>query len=282
MAQVAKRRLMGMVTHHKCGTIWMKKIILGLSRILNVPVFGVWSDRYLKELPESGDVFLVNWEGYVPEALWTSKEYKSVHLIRDPRDVLLSGCQYHHFAPQKGEKFLHEDRDDLGGMSYQNYLCSLESYEDKLTFEMNEKHHSTLNEMLKFPRDKEQCLLFRYENLLVDREMVQFEEILSHWDIPRSHYAAAKQIIWNASLFGSLADPKLRRGRMEAHILSGDRARWKKELPRSVGKSYAERFGPALRTLGYEKDDTWVDGLDVDPNPFNLPQPPEDAAAHMI
>ena len=279
MSEHSERHLMGMITHHKCGTIWMKKIILGLSRLLEAPVIGVWKDISINRIPSNGAAFLVNWNGFVPDALWEFEGYKPVHLIRDPRDVLLSGCQYHHFAPLKGELFLQEPRSDLGSMTYQNYVCSLESYQDKLMLEMTEKHQKTLEEMLNFPTDQTRYLRLRYEDLLIDSEMNEFQKLLDYWCIAAKHQEEASQIIWNANLFGALADPEARDGRSGMHILSGANARWKKELPRSVGQIYAKRFGAALKQLGYEQDDTWVDGLHSDPEPFNLPRVQEVAPA---
>ena len=95
------RHLMGMVTHHKCGTIWMKRILRDMSAKWDIPMVGMWSKFALNRLPKTGSAFVVNWSGWFPEDLWQMREFRSVHLIRDPRDVLLSGCQYHHFAPKE-------------------------------------------------------------------------------------------------------------------------------------------------------------------------------------
>ena len=55
MSEHSERHLMGVITHHKCGTIWMKKIILGLSRLLEAPVIGVWKNISINRIPSNGD-----------------------------------------------------------------------------------------------------------------------------------------------------------------------------------------------------------------------------------
>ena len=275
------RHLMGMVTHHKCGTIWMKRILRDMSAKWDIPMVGMWSKFALNRLPKTGSAFVVNWSGWFPEDLWQMLEFRSVHLIRDPRDVLLSGCQYHHFAPKGGEAFLYEPRDDLNGLSYQNHLCQLESYEEKLLFEMREKHAQTVAEMVAISTADAAILQLRYEDVIQDEKMTTFDTVLRHWRLKENRTEEAHQIIWNNSLFGRLASPGERDGRISMHVLSGASVRWDKELPRAIGEIYAQEFGDALIALGYEKDHSWVSRLPVDPVPFNLEEADDEPPSYI-
>lgn len=272
-------RLLGLVTHHKCGTFWMQQVVAGLKRLLDYPVVGVWSDKQCSNIPNSGPAFLVNWNGWLPIDFWRRKDFAVLHLTRDPRDVLLSGYQYHHVAPKKGEAFLHTPREDLGGKTYQAHFCDIESYEDKLLFEMCEKHAVTVGEMLQFPKDHEAVYELRYETLINDTQQDEMRSAFQHWNLDAKATEAGLDLVWKTSLFGAFKTFENRPQQVRSHVFSGAARRWQNELPQAVGKIYAKEFGNALIELGYQTDITWVDRLPVDPVPFNLPDPMDDPSA---
>jgi len=149
----APKRLLCLATYHKGGTIWMKHVITALSKALDIPWVGIWGADPMARVPKTGRAILVNWHGTFPKQLWDDTDAGFVNVIRDPRDILLSGCQYHHYAGPAGEGFLHVPRADLGGLTYQQTLQNMQSLSAKLLFEMNEKHAQTLREMLAWPSD---------------------------------------------------------------------------------------------------------------------------------
>ena len=91
----------------------MKQVFCAFAKALDIPMIGMWSDRQLADVPQDQPVFLVNWHGWFPRAIWDNPAARFFHVIRDPRDVLLSGWQYHQTAGPKGEKFLHTERADV-------------------------------------------------------------------------------------------------------------------------------------------------------------------------
>ena len=85
----------------------MKQVFRAFAKALDIPMIGMWSDRQLADVPQDRPAFLVNWHGWFPRAIWDNPAARFFHVIRDPRDILLSGWQYHQTAGPKGEKFLH-------------------------------------------------------------------------------------------------------------------------------------------------------------------------------
>jgi hypothetical protein len=259
---LAPSRLMCIATHHKAGTIWIKRVIRSLSRAIDVPWIGIWSDRQMAKVPGSGRAFLCNWAGMFPDDLWTSTETAFLHVIRDPRDVLLSGCAYHQTAGRKGEQFLHVARVDLEGRTYQQHLNGLSGHKDKLLFEMQNKHEETLSQMRDWPYGDPRCVELRYEDLMVDTDCIAMRRAFGALGLQGAEIDTGVQAFWDNSLFGGLADRQDRKGRLKDHISSGGRLRrWQSEMPRSVGRVYAERYGDDLIALGYEHDNSWVDRL---------------------
>ena len=128
----------------------MKQVFRALAKALDIPMIGMWSDRQLADVPQDRPAFLVNWHGWFPRAIWDNPAARFFHVIRDPRDILLSGWQYHQTAGPKGEKFLHVARADLGGKTYQEALNSIADKDEQILFEMREKRTVTVQEMLDF------------------------------------------------------------------------------------------------------------------------------------
>ena len=69
--------------------------------------------------------------------------YRGTHIVRDPRDVIVSGYFYHKWAP---ERWCAVER-AYDGMSYRDRLKNL-SKEDGLIFEIDHVGHETLSDMM--------------------------------------------------------------------------------------------------------------------------------------
>lgn len=250
-------RLLCVATHHKGGTVWIKQIVHSLSAALNIPWVGVWGQRQVQDIPLEGRAFLVNWHGYFPTIVWKSTDAAFLHVIRDPRDILLSGCQYHQTAGPKGEKFLHTPREDLGGKTYQEHLNALDTEEEKLLFEMRGKHAETLREMREWPNDHPAQMTLCYEDLMQDKEAKLFDTAMDHWGLNTQEKAKAKEIFFEKSLFGGTDAETARKG----HVQSGKIERWKTELPKNTAHTYIAEFGDDLIALGYANDKKWDEYL---------------------
>lgn len=247
-------------THHKDGTVWMKQVFCAFAKALDIPMIGMWSDRQLADVPQDQPVFLVNWHGWFPRAIWDNPAARFFHVIRDPRDVLLSGWQYHQTAGPKGEKFLHTERADLGGKTYQQALNRIEKTDDQILFEMREKHAVTVQEMLDWPYEDPRQITLRYEDLMQDGDCSLFKSALQHLGFDQAAIDQGAKAFWNKNLFGGQSKDQARQG----HVQSGAISRWASELPQAVGATYEQEYGTALKRLGYSENSTWVDELSVE------------------
>lgn len=151
-----------------------------------------------------------------------------MHIIRDPRDVLLSGMRYHRIAPLGNEKFLREERAEWGDKNYQDHLNALPDDHARLMFEMENKHDKTASEMLKW-RDlnagaQDRTADIKYEDLIEDTDCTMFRGILERFDIEGLDIDEAVQSYWEKSLFGGLAKKDDREDRVALHVASGKKA----------------------------------------------------------
>lgn len=254
-------RLLCVGTHHKTGTIWMRRVFRAIARELGLLYQFVHRAIRLDALPQQGRAILFNWSSRFSPELLNNKVTRILHLIRDPRDVLISGMKYHQIAPLAGEEFLHKPRHDLNGKTYQQHLKSLPDDTEKLMFEMHNKHRETLTEMLDWDYRNQNCLELRYEDLMLDKGCHLFEKFLRGFGFRADEIAKGKQIFWNNSLFGGLAKPDQRDDRIALHVQSGAIAQWQTALPREVAEEYLHQHGDDLIALGYENDKNWLDRL---------------------
>lgn len=253
-------RILCVGTHHKTGTIWMQQVFKSLSAALNLPKFSMWN-RAVKRLPAEGRVLGTNWDSAFPTDLLARDDVLILHIIRDPRDVLLSGARYHETAPASKEDWLHQPRPDFGGLTYQQKLLSIPDPQDRLLFEMDNKHADTLRQMRDWDYTRPNSIEWRYEDLIADTDCTLFRAALTRFGLTPQQVDAGVQAFWDNSLFGGMADPAQRKSAVAGHVSSGVARQWPAQLPASVARAYLDRFGDDLIALGYETDKNWLGAL---------------------
>lgn len=253
-------RILCVGTHHKTGTLWMRAVFRALAETLGVAHHTVYRASGDKHVPEADRVFLFQWNSAFPQAILDRPDARILHVIRDPRDVLLSGMRYHCTAPEGGETFLHTPRADLKGATYQQHMNALPDDGARLMFEMGEKHAETLAAMREWEYTRQNSIEARYEDLMADTNGTGFREHLRNLGLPEREVALGVKLFWDNALFGGLADPAARSDRVKAHVTGTTMRTWRNSLPRDIAEIYAERHGADLVALGYETHPTdWVE-----------------------
>ncbi|SDZ42651.1 Sulfotransferase domain-containing protein [Jannaschia faecimaris] len=262
MMDLIAPRILCVGTHHKTGTLWMRAVFRALADRLGVGLHVVFPASGEKLIPAADRVFLVQWSSAFPQAVLDRPDARILHIVRDPRNVLLSGMRYHLSASEGGEEFLHSARADLDGTTYQQHLNALPDETARLIFEMDEKHAETLEAMLTWDYERPNTIEVRYEDLMTDTEGRAFREHLRNLGLPEPEVDLGVQLFWENALFGGLSDPVARPGRIKAHVTGTATRDWRSSLPREVARIYADRYGAALVRLGYESHPTrWVEEI---------------------
>lgn len=240
-------------THHKTGTVWMLHLFKRVAaltgrRFIDISpkvVAPAERDRILQEeLARRGGAILFEYESRFPVGL-SSDQSRGLHVVRDPRDIVVSATTYHTWAD---EPWLHEPDEEFAGKSYRDTINQLESIEARQLFELAHKSGETIERMLGFDAG-ESFLTWRYEDLIIDTEMRLWHDIGLHLGFGGRELPLFLRAVWEKSLFGDLKP----QSRQKSHIQSGGRTRrWKTDLTQGASDALEERFGAAWRRWGYE------------------------------
>jgi len=230
-------------THHKTGTVWMRKVFKCICGRLNLTFFSGEQNN----LPLDFDVFLQNHSRFHPENI--SEPVRGVHVIRDPRDRIVSGMYYHQ---KSEEKWLHQPMKELNGSTYQETINNFETAEEKLMFEMEYSGRWGIEEMLQWDYSDGRFMNVKYEELITDFDLLLFHRIFTFLGFPGSAIPLCLDCAYNNSLFSGNIEKSI-------HVRSGKSSQWKDHFTPEHKKRFVEIFGDALITLGYEKDNSWAD-----------------------
>ena len=250
-------------THHKAGTVWMVSTFRllaqdnGLGFVHLNKIDHSWKidskkqeffeqhRRVVEKRDDRPGVFF-DYHSAFPDlsACKQDRGAKGLHMVRDPRDMLASGVRYH---LKSDEAWLHVPDKRWGGMTFCEKLGSYESYEDQLKFELDTAMGNSIKKMANFD-DQGVFRNVRYEDLIVDYDMLLFHELLSWLGLEGIEVVRGLRAYWRKSLFGEKGKAL---GKDQLHVHSGAPAQWRAGLSAAALNMIEERVGEEIVKLGY-------------------------------
>ncbi|HEX4160548.1 MAG TPA: sulfotransferase domain-containing protein [Rhizomicrobium sp.] len=241
-------------THHKTGTTWMIATFREISRRLDIPYLNAVSKPKAEIRKTTTPLILFHGHGFKGHSkLLADTEVRIFHLIRDPRDVVISGMRFHRVAR---ETWLHNPKNKFDGLSYQAKLNSLPTDRERYLFEM--KHVRSIGHMMNWDYGLPNCFTCKYEDLICDTDTEMFAKIASHLGFSDGEVDICRECFWRHHIFGGMSEEKLNRKR---HVRAGDARQWPAIFDREMGEEFMRCHGEALVRLGYEVDDSWIGSL---------------------
>jgi hypothetical protein len=238
-------------THHKTGTVWMDGVFKAIARDVGAQYvdFRAHYARLHDALREP--FILLNYDSNFCDFghLLTRDDVRVLHVVRDPRDVLISAMHYH---MKSAESWLHEPIPGYDDVTYQRALKALPTKFDQCVFEMEHSTASTLKDVQCWQYGRPNCFEARYEDLRQDADLSHWRRIAEFLGFDEDEQQSTCRRFWQNSLFGGL--PRLGNG----HIRSGAVAQWKGEFTVRLGYAFVSRFPGLLQALNYENDPRWI------------------------
>ncbi|MCR9260207.1 MAG: sulfotransferase domain-containing protein [Pseudomonadaceae bacterium] len=237
-------------THHKSGTNWMGGVFQMIAQELGVPYVHLSQissvrDRQAKvdKAPDpnkSPHIYFYAY-GRFPKLNAGRSKFRGIHVVRDPRDMILSASKYHTWSE---ETWLHQPLDEFSGLTYQQKINSFKDPIDRLRFEMLNNSSKIIGKMTEF--ENYDCMAdVRYEDMRRDMNLLSWHKIclllgFEAQDLPACFNAFLKHSIQ----FGEVNSKK--------HIQDTAVTRWKEKFPAELLEEVDERFEGAIKRFGYE------------------------------
>lgn len=252
-------------THHKSGTVWMVSTFRRIAKAngftfnhLNTGESG-WNIRldkleYCEEqraisesLSDLPGIF-VDYHSAIPDLTIckATRGARGIHVIRDPRDMLLSAVRYHLVSD---EPWLVQPSTEFGGQTYQEKLCSYPTLEDRLRFEIDQYMGRAIREMYAFDR-QDVFRDVRYEDLIVDDDMTLWHELCVHLGMQGQEIIRSMQCYWQSSVFGEMKHA-IESGEHK-HIRNSQPEQWRSQLSAEGLELIQTEFAEEIVGLGYQ------------------------------
>jgi len=230
--------------YHKVGTAWFIRVLRRIARY-----YGLNFQRCEQsELKEDSDIFMEYMSRVDVKKLPT---YIGSHMIRDPRDIVISGYFYHMWTK---EEWAHIPRENLDNMTYQEYLQSL-NQEEGLLAEMKGTSKEVIEEMSNWDYSNPNFFEFKYEDI-IHHEKEVFYQIFKHYEFSEEAIQNCLSMSEKFS-FNNKAKRKVGTIKSNSHLRSGRCGEWRDFFNENHKQQFKELFGDVLIKLGYETNNNW-------------------------
>ncbi|MBR8828224.1 MAG: sulfotransferase domain-containing protein [Gomphosphaeria aponina SAG 52.96 = DSM 107014] len=233
--------------YHKVGTVWFRKLLGRIGREYGLN-FQVEKGRRPYKIKEQTEIFMQSHSNVEPSKL---PPYRGSHVVRDPRDVVISGYFYHLWTK---ESWVHKPKKKYGGISYQEYLKSVDK-ETGLMEEIKRAATKYIKDMGQWNYKNPNFIEVKYEDLIRDEQSV-FTKIFNHYGFNEKAIEKSLEIAEQLS-FQNVARRKLGETKEKSHLRSGQPGEWQYIFNEQHKGYFKQMCGKVLVKLGYEKNNDW-------------------------
>jgi hypothetical protein len=234
------RQLVVHCGHHKAGTVWFRQVLLSI-----IGHYGLRQQEGKADAlaPATDLAFYAHAGSFRPDQVG-ARPFRGSHLVRDPRDLVVSGYEYHRVCH---EAWTRRPYPAYGGLGYQDYLHSLDEH-DGLMAEIQWMSTFTAAEMSDWDYHQPQFLELRYEEAMAD-EGETFSRLFRWYGFDEAAVALGLEAVDRLSL--------RRGGAIPRHARSGRPGEWQDRLAPDHIDRFKELTGDLTVHLGYETDPGW-------------------------
>lgn len=259
-----------LVTHfsyHKCMTVFFMRIFQGICDQMNWHFEKFLThemDRFIKVANQYKGNQILTIGNVLTDLSTLPNHFVGSHIIRDPRDLLISGYKYHLWCTEtwaveplterlKGIIKLNSFPIDIeiDGLSYQKLINSVDM-ETGLKIELNWRRFSFVH-MMDWDYNHPMIMELRYEEIF-GNEVPLFEKLFHHYGFDNKLVDIGLQFVErysfeNQKKYGNTGENK--------HLSTGESGQWKNYFFDELKEIFKERYQKLLENLAYEHDDSW-------------------------
>ncbi|MBW1788267.1 MAG: sulfotransferase domain-containing protein [Deltaproteobacteria bacterium] len=245
-----KKKLVIHCSHHRAGTVLLNNIFHSIAKRFEIP----YQKCRQSELHAETELWMEEHSRVDFSVL--NRPYIGSHIVRDPREIWVSGYFYH---LKSTEKWLHIPKEEFGGRTYQETINAL-GQEEGILFELNEATAYSLESMQNWNYNHPNILEIKYEDIM--REFKKsFGKIFTFYGLADVDEAVKVACGHNLKgLSNESRDNYLKKlskySANHVHSLY-EPGRWRTYLNDEHKEVFKEKFGDLLIMLGYETDSSW-------------------------
>ena len=251
LSPFVKRNDVPMIIHccyHKVGTVWFGRVLREIAAEFGLRLGSGANYDLIREFETeaNSDVFM-DFGSHVNLSL-LPRRYKASHMVRDPRDLVVSGYFYHRWT---GEAWANLPRAEYRGMSYRQHLNYVSKHEGLLA-EIR-RNSFWIPHMAGWKYAGPDCYEIRYEDIIRD-EVPVLRGMFRHYEfreeaVERSLAIARKYSFETLKAKGGAGE--------KSHLRSGKVSEWREHFEPEHIALFKELYPGAVVRLGYEAADDW-------------------------
>lgn len=222
-------------THHKVLTVFLSRVFRSFAAITGRS----YDLGPGKKLDLSKQV-LIDHKSTINFASLPEDTF-GLHVLRDPRDVLVSSSFYH---TKSREAWLHQPIEKFGGRTYQQEINALASVEERILFEIREATGNNIRSMLAWDYGREGIAEMRYDQLVGEGATANFAQAIEVWPLTDRE----KRLLAGLFDYFSLAGP----GTNSKHVRNPKPGQWREHFTPRVEAAFREAFPDAIEKLGFD------------------------------
>jgi hypothetical protein len=248
------RPLVAFFGHHKCATQWIRRIATDICKVTGreLLVFNgpkQFGGDLVAAIGDPSSTFLCYMNAdltYVRPLERTYPTFRGFHIIRDPRDVVVS-TYYSHLYSHPLFEGLEEKREKLKSISK----------DEGLTFVLRDRRHQ-FTAMLEWDYAQPNVLELRMEDVTADAtwEVPRIVDFLGLGALDGLDKAAVQDIV-AAHDFTIMAGRNQGEEDVMSHYRKGVKGDWMNHFRPQHVAYFKKHYGELLMRLGYETDDNW-------------------------
>lgn len=227
-------------THPKAGTVLTGRVFERFCELTGRKFFNTADDDINKVDLDS--VGVIHNDGCFDNFEFEKKDHLGIHVIRDPRDIIVSATFYYRQGPLH-ERNIFIPRNYFGNKSFYEALIESKSFEEQLLCSL-EYVHGTIERLRDWNYNDTRYLTVKFEDLCdANKYLHTWETCIDHLNYSDEE----KSILLSTAHEYSIHNNKPK----DQHYRSAEARQYKKFFTDRVTDAFNKQFNDVVELLGY-------------------------------